>query len=83
MRMVDISLPATERVQEFVGTITALKGDFELLSGQYVLDARSLMGIFSLDLTQPIKLKIYNDSQDNMDAIAPFLAEKSGGRRDG
>lgn len=83
MKMVNVYLPTTEQVQEFVGTLTSLNGEFELLSGQYILDARSLMGIFSLDLAKPIKLKVYNDSQTNMEAIAPFIAKKMEDGNDG
>lgn len=73
MQHVYISLTTAEQVQRFVKTLTPLSGDFELISGKFVLDARSLMGVFSLDLTQPIDLKIYNDSPDNLEAVRPFI----------
>ena len=69
-----VYLPTGERVQAFVETLTSLDGEFELLSDGYILDARSLMGIFSLDLSKPIDLKIYNDSQKNLEALRPFTA---------
>ena len=75
MREVFVDLSSVERVQRFVAALTPLSGDFELLSGQFVLDARSLMGIFGFDLSRPIRLKIYNDSEQNVAAIRPFLAE--------
>lgn len=74
MRITKVFLPTTESVQAFVETLTTLEGDFELLSGSYILDARSLMGIFSLDLTHPVDLKIYTDSKENLDALHPFIA---------
>lgn len=76
MRSVYVELPTSHAVQSFVSTITGLQGDFELISGRYILDARSLMGIFSLDLEHPIELKVYNDSEENMKAIAPFVVQK-------
>lgn len=72
MRQVLIRLRSTEQVQSFVRTLTALSGDFELISGKYILDARSLMGLFSLDLSRPIALKMYDDSAENLEAIAPY-----------
>ena len=76
MQEIHISLPTAERVQSFVEAITPLEGNFDLISGKYVLDARSLMGIFSLDLSQPILLKIYNDTKENMAALRPFAANQ-------
>lgn len=78
MKQVYVSLGAPSVVQSFVKAITPLEGDFELVSGRHVLDARSLMGVFTLDLSKPIMLKVYNASNDNLDAIAPFLSETEG-----
>ena len=75
MRQVSICLCSVERVQRFVKTITPLSGDFELVSGKHILDAHSLMGLFSLDLSRPITLKIYDDCAENLSAIAPFLSD--------
>lgn len=77
MRTVKISLPTAERVQAFVEALTPLDGDFELLSGQYILDARSLMGIFGLDLTRPVELRIYNDTPRTMQALKQFTTEEA------
>lgn len=75
MQQVTIRLTSAEQVQRFVKTLTALDGEFELISGKHILDARSLMGLFSLDLANPIPLKVYNDSAENLSAIAPYLAQ--------
>lgn len=80
MKEVYVSLPTADVIQRFVGSITALEGDFELVSGRHILDARSLMGIFSLDLEHPILLKIYRDTEANLKAIQPFLAKTEGNR---
>ena len=73
MRTVNIKLPTTQAVQEFVAQISRLSGQFDLLSGKYVLDAKSLMGIFSLDLTKPLVLRIENDTEQTMQAIERFI----------
>lgn len=78
MREVSIRLATSGQVQRFVKAITPLDGDFELIHGKFLLDARSLMGVFSLDLTQPITLKVYKDSLDNLEAIRPFLVSDGG-----
>lgn len=75
MRTVEICLPTADVVQEFVRVLAGLEGDFELVSGQYILDAKSLMGIFTFDLTRPLQLKIYNDTTENLQAVQPFVAK--------
>ena len=78
MRSVYISLPDTKTVQAFVEQLSLLEGDFDLVSGKYILDARSLMGIFTLDLSKPVQLRIYEDSKENMQAIKRFVVENKG-----
>ena len=61
MKIVDISLNTIEKVKSFVNTISKFDFDFDLISGRYVVDAKSIMGIFSLDLSKPITLDIHAD----------------------
>jgi phosphotransferase system HPr-like phosphotransfer protein len=62
-------------VKKFVEGISSLDGDFDLIEGRYIVDARSLMGIFSLDLKKPIKLRISKDSDKAINAIKSFIVE--------
>lgn len=62
MKSVTISLNSIEKVKQFVNLINIYDGDFDLSSGRYIIDAKSIMGIFSLDLSKPLHLDIYNDS---------------------
>ena len=52
MKTVQISLNSIDKVKSFVNEITKFDYDFDLVSGRYVIDAKSIMGIFSLDLIQ-------------------------------
>ena len=76
MQTVKISLNSIEKVKNFVNAISNFDFDFDLVSGRYVIDAKSIMGIFSLDLSKPIALNIYADDK-NIDEIlnelAPYL----------
>ena len=71
MKTVQISLNSIGKVKSFVNTISQFEFDFDLISGRYVIDAKSIMGIFSLDLSKPIDLNIHNDA--NMDSILEVL----------
>ena len=53
MKTVQISLNSIDKVKSFVNDISKFDFDFDLVSGRYVIDAKSIMGIFSLDLSKP------------------------------
>ena len=74
MRTVYVFLPTVMTVKRFVEAISSLEGNFDLIDGRYVVDARSLMGIFSMDLSGPIQLRIQKDSEKAMKAVEDFLA---------
>lgn len=71
MKTVHISLNSIDKVKAFVNDITKFDNDFDLVSGRYVIDAKSIMGIFSLDLSKPIELNIH--SEGNVDEILGVL----------
>jgi len=64
-------------VKRFVENISSLEGDFDLIDGRYVVDAKSLMGIFGMDLTKPIQLRIQKDSEKAIKAITTFIVDES------
>ncbi|MHC1747517.1 MAG: HPr family phosphocarrier protein [Cellulosilyticaceae bacterium] len=66
MTSVNICLNSIEKVKQFVNLIGKYDGDFDLTSGRYVIDAKSIMGIFSLDLSKPLRLDIYDDSHSDL-----------------
>ena len=72
MKTVQINLGSIDKVKSFVNDIAKFDSDFDLVSGRYVIDAKSIMGIFSLDLSKPIELNIH--SEDDIDAVMETLA---------
>ena len=72
MKTVQISLNSIDKVKSFVNDITKFDTEFDLVSGRYVIDAKSIMGIFSLDLSKPIDLNIHADN--NLDEILSLLS---------
>ncbi len=71
MKTVKISLNSIDAVKSFVNTVSKYDSDFDLVSGRYVIDAKSIMGIFSLDLSKSIDLNIH--AEENVDAILDVL----------
>ena len=77
MKTVSISLNSIDKVKAFVNDISKYDFDFDLVSGRYVIDAKSIMGIFSLDLSKPIELAIHSEANldEIMEVIKPYLVE--------
>ena len=75
MKTVQISLNSIDKVKSFVNDITKFDVDFDLISGRYVIDAKSIMGIFSLDLSKPIELNIHADNEIDtiLSVLAPYM----------
>ena len=77
MTSVSVSLNSIDKVKSFVNDISGFKADFDLVAGRYVIDAKSIMGIFSLDISKPIDLNIYaeEDIDKILEVIKPYIVE--------
>ena len=77
MKTVSISLNSIDKVKAFVNDISKYDFDFDLVSGRYVIDAKSIMGIFSLDLSKPIDLNIHaeNDVDSILSTLSPYIID--------
>lgn len=74
MKSVNVGFSSTESVKEFVNIVTHYPFDVDMHSGRYIVDAKSLLGIFSLDLTKPIACEIYSDNcAELLKDIAKFI----------
>ena len=79
MKTVRISLNSIDKVKSFVNDLVRFTDvDFDLVSGRYVIDAKSIMGIFSLDLSKPIDLNIHADEaklDEIVNTLKPYIIE--------
>ncbi|MBR5348159.1 MAG: HPr family phosphocarrier protein [Lachnospiraceae bacterium] len=77
MKTVQISLNSIDKVKSFVNDLAKFDTDFDLVSGRYVIDAKSIMGIFSLDLSKPIDLNIHaeEDIDTILEVLKPYIIE--------
>ena len=71
MKTVKVRLNSIDKVKGFVNKVTKHDLDLDLVSGRYVIDAKSIMGIFSLDLSKPIDLNIH--AEDGIDEVLAVL----------
>lgn len=76
MKTFDLLLSSINDVKDFVNIVSKYDFDVDLTSGRYVVDAKSIMGIFSLDLSKPIDLNIHAENQDAdniIELLKPYL----------
>ena len=73
MKSVTVNINSIDKVKRFVNVITTYDNDFDLVCDRYVIDAKSIMGIFSLDLSQNLTLNIQKDT--DLDAILANIDE--------
>lgn len=80
MKTVNIRLSSIQDVRSFVDVVTKHNVEVDLSSGRYVVDAKSIMGIFSLDLLNPIALSVQTDDAAAEEAlladVKPFIVEE-------
>ena len=80
MKETSIRLSTIADVRDFVNIVAAFDGDIDLISGRYVVDGKSIMGIFSLDLSAPLELVIYGDhEQEVIEKIKKFIVYRKMG----
>ncbi len=73
MKTFEIQLNSINDVKIFVNTVNKYSFDIDLISGRYIVDAKSIMGIFSLDLAKPIKVEIHADNCESLvEELKPF-----------
>ena len=77
MNVLTVALTQISQVQEFVNLTTQYPNDVDLVSGRYTVDAKSLLGIYSLDLRKPLHVVIFGDNSEQLtEKLKPFLVEE-------
>lgn len=66
MKSMQISLQMASQVKNFVAIVQNVAYDVELRSERYIVDAKSLLGIFSLDLSKPVTVEIHSDDCNDL-----------------
>ena len=80
MKTKNIRLVTIQDVQDLVRILINFNGDVDLISGRYIVDGKSLLGIFSLDMMNPIQVKVHDDAiaDDLFKAIDRFMINNPG-----
>ena len=82
MKEFNVRIATIEDVKKFVSTVMSYDFDIDLISGRYAIDAKSIMGIFSIDLSKELKLVAHTDDTAELEeAISDFIVKYAAGRR--
>lgn len=77
MQEIKIKLTDMQAIREFVKAVVLLPYDVDLVQGRYIVDAKSIMGIFALDITSPIKVVAdTNDATPFFNSIEQFVVNE-------
>lgn len=72
IRKMTIALRSTDEVREFVREVMPLENEYDLISGKYVIDAKSILGIYSLNLSKPLELVIRGECGDDLTVLDKY-----------
>ena len=76
MKTFNLMINSINDVKDFVNIVSKYDFDVDLTSGRYVVDAKSIMGIFSLNLSKPIKVEVHDDNcEDFMNELNRFIVD--------
>lgn len=75
MKILKIRVDTIDKVKEFVAIASRFEEDLDVVRDKYVVDAKSIMGMFSMDLSKTIELHIHSDRKDILDAFDKFVVK--------
>lgn len=76
MKQKKIRITTIAEIRDFVNIVVGFDGEVDLISGRYVVDAKSIMGIFSLDLLQPITVQTNSENADELfEKLTPYIVD--------
>lgn len=75
MRTVKIQITTIDQIKGFINDVSRISEDMDIRSGRHIIDAKSIMGLFSLNLSHPIDLIIYSEDSNRISDICAALKE--------
>ena len=70
-----IKLDTIEKVKKFTGIIYKFENEIDLISNRYIVNAKSIMGVFSLDLTQNLSVIIHDATMKDVARLQELMEE--------
>ncbi|WP_411678565.1 HPr family phosphocarrier protein [Caproicibacter sp.] len=77
MITVKVLIDSVEKVKKFSSILSKENVECELIEGVHIIDAKSIMGIFSIDLKKPVQLNIHSDNREILNRLKDFIVPES------
>lgn len=77
MITVKIQIDSVDKVKKFSSIISKEEMDCEIVEGVHIVDAKSIMGIFSINLAKPVQLNIHSDDREILNKLKEFIVEEA------
>lgn len=74
-REIIVNISNITKVKEFIKRVNEFESDIDVISGRYVIDAKSIMGVFSLDVLKPLKVEINSESEEEISRFIEMMEE--------
>lgn len=68
-----VKLNNIETLKNFISDISKFESNIDAIRGRYVIDAKSIMGMFSIDLSQPVDILIYSDNERELEKFEEIM----------
>lgn len=76
MKKIEVKLEGISAVKDFVTVVNDYKTEIDLVVGRYLIDAKSIMGVLSLDLSQPLTVQIHSDDcSELLERLGRFIVK--------
>ena len=72
---VTINLNEVTKVNKFVNEVSKFESDIDIISGRYICDAKSLLAVFSYDLSKPVNIEIHSDNEEEIKIFNEVMEE--------
>ena len=72
---VTVNLNSIVKVNKFVNEMTKFESDIDIISGRYICDAKSLLAVFSYDLSKPVNIEIHSDNEEEIKRFNEVMEE--------
>ena len=72
---VTINLNEVTKVNKFVNEVSKFESDIDIISGRYICDAKSLLAVFSYDLSKPVNIEIHSDNEEEIKRFNEVMEE--------
>lgn len=74
-KKITINLNTVSEIKKFINVVSAFESDVDIISEHYVCDAKSIMAVFSYNLTKPVQVEIHSNNENEIEKFVNAMKE--------